>query len=90
MGRPVDVLAHLAVQRFNPTAPVPGLVDAWVERAEPRAARQGMNDNCTVLVRAGALISNCAPWAHPTLAALRCIRRAIAPAGADYKYASLR
>ena len=34
MGRPVDVLAHLDVQRFNPTAPVPGLVDAWVERAE--------------------------------------------------------
>ena len=34
MGRPVDVLASLDVQRFNPTAPIPGLVDAWVERAE--------------------------------------------------------
>ena len=34
MGRPVDGLASLDVQRFNPTAPIPGLVDAWVERAE--------------------------------------------------------
>ncbi|OZA56610.1 MAG: channel protein TolC [Acidovorax sp. 17-64-282] len=34
MGRPADVLASLDVQRFNPTAPIPGLVDAWVERAE--------------------------------------------------------
>ena len=34
MGRPVDVLASLDVQRFNPTAPIPGLVDDWVERAE--------------------------------------------------------
>ncbi|MBU4423838.1 MAG: TolC family outer membrane protein [Gammaproteobacteria bacterium] len=33
-GRPADVLASLDVQRFNPTAPIPGLVDAWVERAE--------------------------------------------------------
>ena len=34
MGRPVDVLASLDVRRFNPTAPIPGLVDDWVERAE--------------------------------------------------------
>ena len=34
MGRPVDVLASLDVQRFNPTAPIPGLVEDWVERAE--------------------------------------------------------
>ena len=34
MGQPVDVLAGLDVERFNPTVPVPGLVDAWVERAE--------------------------------------------------------
>ena len=34
MGRPVDVLASLVVQRFNPTAPIPGLVEDWVERAE--------------------------------------------------------
>jgi outer membrane protein/protease secretion system outer membrane protein len=34
MGRPADVLASLDVQRFSPTAPIPGLVDAWVERAE--------------------------------------------------------
>ena len=34
MGRPVDVLASLDVQRFNPTAPIPEHVDAWVERAE--------------------------------------------------------
>lgn len=33
-GRTADVLASLDVQRFNPTAPIPGLVDAWVERAE--------------------------------------------------------
>ena len=34
MGQPVDVLAGLDVERFNPTVPVPGLVDDWVERAE--------------------------------------------------------
>ena len=34
MGRPADVLASLDVQRFNPTAPIPALVDDWVERAE--------------------------------------------------------
>ena len=34
MGRPVDVLASLDVRRFNPTAPIPGLVDDWIERAE--------------------------------------------------------
>ena len=34
MGQPVDVLAGLDVELFNPTVPVPGLVDAWVERAE--------------------------------------------------------
>lgn len=34
MGRPVDVLASLDVQRFNPTAPIPGLVEDWIERAE--------------------------------------------------------
>lgn len=34
MGRPVDVLASLDVQRFDPTAPIPGLVDDWIARAE--------------------------------------------------------
>lgn len=33
MGQPVDVLAGLDVERFNPCARS-GLVDAWVERAE--------------------------------------------------------
>ncbi|MFZ3124190.1 MAG: TolC family outer membrane protein [Acidovorax sp.] len=34
MGRPVDMLASLDVQRFDPAEPIPGVVDAWVERAE--------------------------------------------------------
>lgn len=33
-GRPVDALARLDVQQFNPTAPIPGQLDAWIERAE--------------------------------------------------------
>lgn len=37
--RPTDVLASLDVQRFNPTAPILGLVEDWIERAESRPAR---------------------------------------------------
>lgn len=34
MGRNVDALARLDVQRFTPLAPVPNQLDIWVERAE--------------------------------------------------------
>lgn len=33
-GRNVDTLARLDVGRFTPAAPVPGSVEAWIERAE--------------------------------------------------------